>query len=338
VFDDPNVRRPSYGFIDYERLVRHADAHDYHAVMATVPLDCIGAHPRTTSLFRTRADRLSLAFHGNDHVRNELGVPLDRRSALSLCAQALRRVGRFEARTGLAVDRVMTPPHGLCSQSVTSALASLGFDALCAIHPEPWSEQPSADRLLAGWEPATFAGPLSVIPRFPLYCSRTEIALRAFMDNPVVLYGHHDDLSGGLDLLQQAADRVNGLGEVRWMSLGEIARSNADLRLENDRAVVRPYAARIEVVLGEEAKELVVEQPRSATGMRGWSFGDGQIRPFGSAAPRPQDRRVLIRLRPDDEVDPAAVPLPGWRPRAAARRFATETRDRIMPLRTVRHA
>jgi hypothetical protein len=36
VFDDPNLRRRGYGFIDYRRLAAHADEHSYHAAWPTV--------------------------------------------------------------------------------------------------------------------------------------------------------------------------------------------------------------------------------------------------------------------------------------------------------------
>ena len=49
----------------------------------------------------------------------------------------------------------MMPPHGLCSEPMARALGDVGFDALCAIHPLPWTEQPPADPPLAGWRPAS---------------------------------------------------------------------------------------------------------------------------------------------------------------------------------------
>jgi hypothetical protein len=339
VFDDPNVRWRSYGYIDYYRLVEHADAHGYHAIMAMIPIDAVGAHPGTVSLFATRADRLSLVFHGNSHVKDELLVPSGRGAALSLCAQALRRVAKFEARTGLSVDRVMTPPHGMCSESVTSALAALGFDALCAIHPVPWSECPPGERYLAGWEPGTFAGPSAVIPRFPLHCSQTEIALRAFMDHPVVLYGHHQDVASGLDLLEQAAARVNALGDVQWMSLSDIARSNVGVRAHGDTVLVRPYSGRVRVRMPREARTLLVEEPRDSDGdLAGWSAGSNTQFGFGAPVSCPGRGEVEIRLRPHVEIDPNSLSPPTWRVWPMARRAATETRDRVMSLRLARRA
>ena len=54
VFDDPNLRWRSYGYIDYRRLVEHADEHGYHAAMAMIPLDAGAAAPADGALFARR--------------------------------------------------------------------------------------------------------------------------------------------------------------------------------------------------------------------------------------------------------------------------------------------
>ncbi|WP_028060557.1 hypothetical protein [Candidatus Solirubrobacter pratensis] len=336
VFDDPNVRWRRYGFIDYRELVAHADRHDYHAVMAMIPIDAAWAHGPTVELFRRRRDRLSLVFHGNDHVKRELMRPPTRDAALSLLSQALRRVERFERRTRLAVDRVMMPPHGMAARTMAQALAALGFDSLCAIHPLPWTETPPGEQPLVGWRPGEFVDGCAVIPRIPLSSSRSDIALRAFMDHPVVLYGHHDDLADGLDVLATAADAVNGLGDVRWIPSEEIAASNYALRLDGETATVRPYARRIQVQLPAGATELRVQAPDAAldaAALTGWSSGADSRRAFGDASGAGPDRRLELRLHARDAADATSIALPPWRPWPRLRRTATEVRDRMLPLR-----
>ena len=46
-FDDPNLRRGSYGFIRFPELAAHAVHHGYHVGIATVPLDGGRAHDAT---------------------------------------------------------------------------------------------------------------------------------------------------------------------------------------------------------------------------------------------------------------------------------------------------
>ena len=339
VFDDPNLRWRSYGFIDYRRLVEHADAHGYHAAMAMIPLDAGRAHGPTVSLFARRRDRVSLVFHGNDHVKRELLGVNDRAAALALSAQALRRVTRFERRSGLAVDRVMMPPHGLCSQHVAGALAALGFDALCTIHALPWTESQPADQPLLGWRPAEFVDGCAVVPRMHLTSSAPEIALRAFADQPLVIYGHHDDVADGFEPLAQAAAAVNRLGDVRWMPVGDIVHANHLLRLSGERAEVRPFARRLLLDLPGGVSTIRVDAPVAGAydgALAGWSVGRGPIRPFGTTAPVDAGGAHEVRLHARAAVDARSVARPSWRPWPRLRRAATEARDRVRPLAAAR--
>jgi hypothetical protein len=336
-FDDPNLRWRSYGFINYGELLEHADAHGYHVAMATIPLDAGRPNRAAAALFRERADRLSLVFHGNDHIKGELMAPKDVAAATAVAAQALRRVERFERRSGLHVDRVMTPPHGMCSEPMTRALGALGFDALAAIYPRPWTDRFPSDPPLAGWHPADWVGGCAVIPRIPLSSSVADIALRAFLDHPLVLYAHHEDVAGGLEPLAAAAAAVNRLGDVQWMSMGEIATSNGDRRLAGDCAVVRPYARRLRLASEPGARTLRVQAPADALdgdSLQGWSSGDGPLQPFGADVPWQGNGHVEIRRRGAQDLDAGDVAAPAWRPWPKLRRAATEARDRLMPLRS----
>ncbi len=332
LFDDPNLRWRTYGFIDYRRLLAHADAHGYHAAMAMIPLDGRHQHRSTVSLFRKRADRLSLVLHGNNHLSRELMRPGGDAGAVALAAQAMRRAARFEARYKLRMDRVMTPPHGMCGEQVTRALGALGFDALCAIHPLPWTEHPPAERPLAGWRPAEFSGGCAVIPRLPLTAPVVEIALRAFLDQPLILYGHHDDLAAGLEPLAETVATVNRLGDVRWTSLGEIAATNHATRLERGALRVRPYSHRLRVEVPEGARSLVVEPPPGlSAGFASWSANGSPGLRFGLSMPC-EPGQLELRLEPAARIDAATVPSPSPSLWPLVRRAATETRDRLRPL------
>ncbi len=334
LFDDPNLRWPTYGFIDYRRLLEHADRHGYHASMATIPLDGRFQHRATVDLFRRRPDRLSLTLHGNNHLSRELMRPANDAEALGLAAQALRRLERFEARNQLGVDRVMVPPHGMCSAAGAGALGALGFDALCAIHPFPWREQPPASAPLAGWERAEFAAGCAVIPRVHIDTGYAEMAIRAFLDQPLVIYGHHDDLAVGLDRLAEIAAYLGRLGAVRWGSLGTIAATNYSTRQSGATMVVAPYSHRMQVVLPQSADTVQVEAPRALEDrFAGWSAAESEPLPFGTPLPGVSGE-LEIRLVPVSRVDPGSVPPPAPSVWPIVRRAATETRDRLAPLLT----
>jgi hypothetical protein len=335
VFDDPNLRRRSYGYIDYRRLVEHADTHGYHVAMAMIPLDAGRAHRATAALFTGRADRISLVVHGNDHIHQELLGHDDAGRALAVAAQALRRVERFERRSGVRVDRIMMPPHGRCSEAMSRALAAVGFDALSAIHPLPWTAERPIAPPLAAWRPAEFVGGCAVIPRTPLTSTIADLALRAFLDHPMVVYGHHEDLAGGLEPLVEAAARVDRVGDVQWTSVGAIGRSNADQRLAGATLCVRPYSGVVSVDVPDGASELAVAEPEQAGDERvltGWSLDGGPVRGFAETAPLTRGGGHEVRLHVADAVDPAAVPAPAWRPWPKLRRAGTELRDRALPL------
>lgn len=339
MFDDPNLRWRSYGFIDYRRLVAHADAHGYHATMATIPIDGARAHRPTAELFARRSDRLSLLVHGNDHVKDELHAVRDETAAVTVAAQALRRIARLERHSRVRVDRVMAPPHGRCSERMAAAIGAVGFDALCAEHPLPWTDEIPPDDLLAAWRPAEFVQGCAVIPRMPLESSDASIALRAFLDQPLVIYGHHQDVSDGLDRLVEVETLVDRLGNVRWTAMADIARSNWALRVDGDRAAIRPFSRRIRITLPAEVRTLEVPAPadlRAAGLLSGWSLDGGPVLAFGEGhpAPAPAARDAWLTLHGPRDVDPESVPAPAWHPRPKLRRVAVEARDRALPITT----
>jgi hypothetical protein len=232
VFDDPNLHWPSYGFVDLAALGEHARTHGYHAGLAMVPLDTWYAHPRALRALRESRGALSLLIHGNDHYGGELGEPRNPGDALALAAQALRRVRSFERRTGAHVEPVMVPPHERCSAETVVALRRCGFEAITMTQPYPWlgdggrswlAHPPEAGPLV-GWHPVDHAEGLPVLLRHPIVGrSLPEMALRAFLGQPLILYGHQNDLDEGLDVLAAAAADVERLGPARWCSLSEIA-------------------------------------------------------------------------------------------------------------------
>jgi hypothetical protein len=342
LFDDPNLRWRSYGYIDYARLARHADEHSYHAAMAMIPLDAGRPHGSTVELYRRRADRLSLIVHGNDHTRSELLAARDDGAAQVIAAQALRRIMRFEKRSGLEVDRVMAPPHGLCSQPMTRALGAVGFDALTAIHPLPWTATRPSNPLLAAWRPADFVAGCPVVPRIPLGSTGADIALRAFLDHPIIVYGHHEDVAGGLDALAETAKIINRLGDVQWGSIGKMVTGNAEQRMDGDRLVLRPFTRRIIVSAAPEVTSVKVEPPEDSVDSAALARlivrdlsdpeGSGRTAAFGEevAVAPGAARRLEITLHGTADVAPGLVRPPAWRPWPKLRRVATEIRDRTI--------
>jgi hypothetical protein len=343
VVDDPNLHWPSYGFIKYRELAAHATRHGYHIGLATVPLDGWMFQRRTASLLAENASAISLLVHGNDHVARELGRLDTDRKAESAIAQALRRIAALERRAGVAVDRVMAPPHEACSEAALRAMFRLGMEAACISQPHPWREGLPAATPLAGWYPAEpVAGGLPVLPRYPLGAGREDLALRAMLGQPLILYGHHGDFAHGLDVLAQAASEIDGLGDVEWGSLSWVARGSYATRHVGEVLHLRMDSRRIAVDVppGTRALRVVVREPLGGAaahrlihpgGVAGIAFEQG----VGTAEPLAVDApgRIELTLMADQPLSPAEIPSPGVRPWPWLRRALVEGRDRIQSLR-----
>ena len=343
VFDDPNLHWPSYGFVKLSELSEHARAHGYHASLAMIPLDSWFAHPAAVRTLKRSDGAISLTVHGNDHNGGELGRQETAADGLALAAQALRRIAAFERRTGIAVDRTMVPPHEECSQATIEGLLRCGFEAITMTRPLPWlakppctwlARSPGADALV-GWRPADFADALPVLLRHPLLSrDAPEVVLRAFLDQPLILYGHHGDLAaGGLDVLADAVSEVNRLGETRWCSLGEIVAGHFETRLRGSQLDVRPLTRRARLTVPDRAEQLLVELSPAHPGPANERLLlDGRPAQFGDVVEVVPGSTVELRLEARDRVDIGTVPAPRRQPIALARRALGEGRDRLLPL------
>ncbi len=266
VIDDPNLHWPTYGHVNYDELSRHARTHGYHVAVAMVPLDGWLAHSRAVTVFDRRAEQLSICVHGNDHRGPELGTVSSEAEGVELASQALARAQAFERRTGLTVDRVMVPPHERLSLAAARGLLATGFEAICASRPYPWIAEadssyplsaPAERGALAGWESREIvAGGLPLLLRAGFNAPREDLVLRAFLGQPLILYGHHDLLEHGLDVLSDAAAAIETLGEVRWSSLADIARAGVQTRHSQQTLEVALLARRARLSVPDDVRRV----------------------------------------------------------------------------------
>jgi hypothetical protein len=350
-FDDPNLRWPSYGHLDYRKLLEHAERHDYHAAMAMIPLDARPVHPAAARLFREHRDRLSLLIHGLKHTHLELNQPVPAPARERAVAQALRSIEAFERRSGVGVSRIMCPPHGKASEQYLTTLMEFGVEALFANVPFPWllGEEPRGTApsdwhprppALASWHPVNFvAGGMPVMPRRLFAGDPDEIVLRAFLDHPLILYGHHEDAADALQTLDRAAQLVNSLGPVQWGSAAAIARKNVATRREGDTLAVRMLARRVDVTVSDQVTTLQIElslvdgelDRREIVVTR----ADGRSTTLAAAptiAIEASAGEVSIELRPRRRLNHRAVVAERPAPWPVLRRALTEGRDRLRPI------
>lgn len=231
IFDDPNLHWPCYGFVDYRQIAEYAERENYHVSFATIPLDTWFTHRGTADIFRTHQTRLSLLVHGNNHTRGELAQPYTESERFFLLKQAFHRIERLERQSGLAVSRIMVPPHGACSEEMLAALPICGFEAACISHgslrahnkSRPWTKA-------LGFLPSELIRGCPVLPRWGVSGDlKNTILFAAFLKQAIILRGHHQDLKGGPELLDELARFINGLGTVAWLNMTDMARSSYPL-------------------------------------------------------------------------------------------------------------
>ncbi len=264
IVDDPNLRWRSYGHIHFSEVVCHAALHNYHVSFATIPLDLQYVAPRTVRLFRSAPGRVSLTMHGNNHTRDELRSPASAQAADRLLAQAVGRTMRFEARTGLAVSRVMVPPHEACAAPVLMRLPKFGFEAVAS--KATWlADLARHGRYAAGGDPVAGFGPADVTDfGMPVlirrdFCAHDEAILRRFLNQPIILCGHARDFRDGLGFLEAAARVINRVPGVVWSDMSTLARSCYVTRHSGDELQLASFARRLSMSVPAETRAIVVE-------------------------------------------------------------------------------
>ncbi len=270
VVDDPNLHRPAYGHISYAGLVGLARDHRCHTAIATVPLDGWWISDAAARVFRENPDALSLLIHGNNHLPFELAQPRSKEQRSFLAAQSLDRAAAFEKRARLRLDRVMAPPHGVCSRAMMDALRRGGFEGMTTNRWSLWKHSPPETLPEDfGVRPADVLEGLPVVSRFrfnSMIC-RNEICMAALLGQPIVPYGHHQDFSRDMVEARKAVEEVNALGQVQWMSMERILETNFEQYAdEGDLLRIRLFSVRVRGTMPEGKTRLQVELPPSGKG------------------------------------------------------------------------
>jgi hypothetical protein len=340
MFDDPNLHWPTYGFLDYRALIQHSKQRNYHAAIATIPLDGWFVHSAVARLFRENTAHLSLLVHGNNHTREELARPYDNGSRVKLVAQSLERIARFERMSKLSVARIMAAPHSACSAAMAAELLRQGFEAACISH-ELLRRFNSTTKWPAsfGLEPAEFlSNGLPVIPRFNLSkAGPTAAIFAALLGQPIIPFCHHQDAADELQLLEKTSEKINQLGEVRWCNLVEIARTNYKHRVWGKLLQVKMYSRQIDVEVPPEIETGEIFRAWEKGGDSEESLekrmnGDSwtRVNPREIVLPQHNGTARMLELRwvPSRSIDYRNVPSPSLHPWGIVRRLLTEARDR----------
>ncbi|MCC7377007.1 MAG: hypothetical protein IT581_20270 [Verrucomicrobiales bacterium] len=348
VWDDPNLKRARYGYLVLRKLAKHAREHGYHTALAMIPMDMEHASPEAVGVVKEFGDALSLLIHGNDHLDHELGSRLPLAEAQSMLAQALARTARFERRFGVEVPRVMEAPHGLYDAEMLQCLSEAGFNAALITPVHLTSHNTSV-----GWPLDVglrscdcLPGGLGFIPRIRMSSSwSAEALLAVYLDQPVLIAGHHQDAARGLDFLRELSELLRGVPGLRWDSVGGLARMNYLQRTAGTRLEVRAFSRWIDVVVPEGAEEVKLEPSWECAGgpvplrfrrqsetewtqvvmePRGSSGHEAVVKVAGA-------RRIEFHCPSRPHPGTASIPERSSRLWPLIRRRMTEARDRSRP-------
>jgi len=341
MFDDPNLHWTRYGHVDFRELALNAERHNYHAAFATVPLDGWFVHQGTADIFRKNKSRISLLCHGNNHTANELAGNYSDAERQALLAQALRRIESIEHRSEVEVSRVMAAPHGACSEAMMGDMVRLGFEAACISHGSLRGHNRDKDwTKRIGLAMAEMVAGLPVIPRFRILSNcQMDILLAAFLNQPIIPVGHHEDIAGGLDLLEELAAFINSLGDVQWMDMKSMARSNFYMRREDQTLHVSMYSRMIRLKVPQDVTQICIERPwLNGTEGEGLEWSEDKMavikNNFYKGEPitvKPMTEMHVTSVC-SNSMDPYKIPAFRMHPWVLIRKCLCEVRDRVRPM------
>lgn len=245
--------KPQYGFVNYQALLTQMDKHQFHTTAAFIPWNFDRSAPEIVSLFKARPDRFSICIHGNNHDGEEFGPYTDRtlQEQATNIAQSVARMERFKSLTSIDYDRVMVFPHSIAPTATLGVLKQFNFLATANSR-----NVPSDASVRGGHEFALHAATLEFqnftsLRRYSDETKRppSQVAIEAFLGNPLLFYVHHGYFSSGAAAFNETADEVNRLvPSVLWTGLGDIAEHLYVVRTRPDgNQDIRAYAPRIKI-------------------------------------------------------------------------------------------
>ncbi len=242
IIDDPTLWK-RFGFIRFSDVLRLLDEHDFHMTVAFIPYNYRRSSRDVAEMFRSRPDRLSLCFHGNDHTAGEF-MSRDAGFLSNAVAMARSRMQMHHALTGIRHDDVMVFPQGGFSSHAMAALRT--GNLVAAINSGGYPKDQSDTLTLAD----LLAPGITRFSGFPLFFRRyvrdysdAEIALQSFFGKPLLI-GEHHQLFKDADALVSLVERIRKVvPDVRWTSpQSAVQRASLSRRDDTDAVHVRIFA------------------------------------------------------------------------------------------------
>lgn len=332
IIDDPNLHSCRYGYVDYRAIAAYARKRNFHVAFATIPLDGWFTSRAAVDVFLANSGQLSLMIHGNNHTYKELGQSYSETERTGLVQQAINRISRLETRTKLGVSRVMAPPHGACSEEMLAIFPQNGIRGATISHGSLRSfNKGKAWTQTIGYKPSEWIHGCPVLPRWSINADfRATVLLAAYLGQPLIFMGHHQDLKGGVEWFGSAAEFINTLPRVSWGSAESLFYKSFQTRLVGSIFQIRPWSERLRVEISERANHLLIDTTQMECDGEWLLRGDS-----GESLRVPSNRVVdlgkelpsvveIVRLNAGENIK-GRSPSTVW---PLMRRLLTEGRDR----------
>ena len=294
--------------------------------------------PAAAAIFRDNPRRLSLLLHGVTHVSNEMARECTQEAALAILAAGLRKVERFEDKTGLSVARVIAAPHGAFTDHFASAMELLEFEGACVSLGSllRWNPQRSwPANAGSSFAQAMGDGALPVFHR--IGPSEVEIRLHSYLGHPIIVTAHHQDCVMNYNQFERVAGTINGICKTKWCSIGEIAQSNYYSQNVGNTLKVFLYSRHASIDLLPGMTNLDFRPtPWCTTGV---AVSLDELRGTSNSVKvnnlalnwNPDANRAVVRVIPLRTISPSHLERPAAPLWPFIRRFLTESRDRVLP-------
>lgn len=336
IIDDPNLHWPSYGFVDYREIAKRAKDENFHVAFATIPLDTWFTHKATANLFAANSQSLSLLIHGNNHAKEELAFNYSDANRKALLLQAIQRIERLETNSNLHVCKVMVPPHGACSNDMLAELPNCGFESACISSGSlRFHNKAKSWTKTLGFYPSETIEGCPVLPRWGLTGNvENTLLISAYLGQPMILRGHHQDLKGGGGKFIEFAKFINTLGDVSWLNMTGLSRLNYQWRIQGKTVWVKPLGLNTVFKPPKGVNEIIVEYP-SGIDVANWHivYADGKSCNIfrGEAFPITEEMKGEILIKRDTAKPiSSSVHVNSTPPKLILRRLLTEVRDRLL--------
>lgn len=219
IIDDP-LLRPQYGGLDYSRLLKEMQVHNFFTEIAFIPWNYKRSDKNTVRLFLDNPGFFAICMHGCNHTQNEFGG-IDYEQLAELSATALWRMEQHRKYTGLACDPVMVFPQGRFSSVAINVLKEHGY--LAAFNSNIIATDGDNP------PPSEFVKPATLMYHdFPIFLRRYPQERHLFLEDitngrPILIVEHTSAFRDGYMKIVALIDWINSLGDVKWTSLSKIA-------------------------------------------------------------------------------------------------------------------